>query len=87
MITISFLGSFKKQVPSYKHLFIITPIILSLNFGGCSGSSTFGWGADSLFLINQDSDIFYDLKNPTEKYFLPYVLSEISGLSYLDVGK
>lgn len=38
--------------------------------------------ADSLYLITQEGNPKYDLKNPEKKFFLPYVLEEISGLSY-----
>lgn len=40
--------------------------------------------ADSLFLITDNVTTYYDLKHPDQKYFLPYVLSEISGLTLLD---
>lgn len=43
---------------------------------------TFGQRADSLFLVTDDLTYFYSLKRPVEKYFLPYVLEEISGLSF-----
>ncbi|MEM9327298.1 MAG: SdiA-regulated domain-containing protein [Bacteroidota bacterium] len=42
--------------------------------------------ADSLYLIN-NAPHFYDLKKPTEKHFLPYVLSEISGLTFTRDGQ
>ncbi len=38
--------------------------------------------ADSLFLVTENSDLVYDLKKPDDKIFLPYVLTEISGLSF-----
>lgn len=37
-----------------------------------------------LYNITDHLDNYYDLVTPEEKYFLPYVLAEISGLSYLD---
>ena len=37
---------------------------------------------DSLFLVTSEKEIYYDLKNPSEKYKLPYVLEEVSGLSF-----
>ncbi len=55
-------------------------LLISLS-QGCS-SSSFGQHADSLFLVDQHLDIKYDLKRPTEKHFLPYVLEEISGLTF-----
>lgn len=45
-------------------------------------NSNFGQRADSLFLVTDDQNIFYQVKYPDEKYFLPYVLEEISGLSW-----
>ena len=70
-----------KQALQSLTIYIIS--LFLLNTGGCTGPTTFGQRADSLFLITDQSEIYYDLKNPEEKYFLPYVLSEISGLSYL----
>jgi uncharacterized protein YjiK len=43
--------------------------------------------ADSLFLITDQVEVYYDLKVPDEKHFLPYALSEISGLAYLPEDK
>lgn len=37
-----------------------------------------------LYNITDQFKNYYDLASPQEKYFLPYVLAEISGLSYLD---
>ncbi len=45
-------------------------------------NSSFGQRADSLFLVTEDVDIFYELKYPDEKFFLPYVLEEVSGLGW-----
>ncbi|MEM0939309.1 MAG: SdiA-regulated domain-containing protein [Bacteroidota bacterium] len=45
-------------------------------------NSGFGQRTDSLFLVIEDQKIFYDLKSPEEKLYLPYVLQEISGLSW-----
>ncbi len=42
--------------------------------------------AERLFLVKQ-SDIYYDLNKPSDKYFLPYVLSEISGLTMTPEGQ
>jgi len=50
---------------------------------GCDSRPVFGQKADSLYLVNEDAEYFYDLKRPEEKHFLPYVLSEISGLTYV----
>lgn len=49
----------------------------------CGGNTAFGQRADSLFLVNAQSEIYYDLKQPAQKYFLPYVLSEVSGLTWI----
>ena len=43
--------------------------------------------ADGLFLYTPDSLATYDLKNPDAKYLLPYVLEEVSGITYLEEGK
>ncbi|MEO9482685.1 MAG: SdiA-regulated domain-containing protein [Ekhidna sp.] len=48
---------------------------------GCT-SSSFGQRADSLFLVTDNISIKYNLKKPDKKYFMPYVLEEISGLSF-----
>ncbi|MEM9338615.1 MAG: SdiA-regulated domain-containing protein [Bacteroidota bacterium] len=45
-------------------------------------SKPFGQQADSLFLETSNLSFHYDLKRPSEKYFLPYVLEEVSGLSF-----
>lgn len=37
--------------------------------------------ADSLFLITDNVNVYYDLKRPDDKHFLPYVLTEVSGLT------
>jgi len=42
--------------------------------------------ADKLFLIPLVDQGTYNLKEPTDKFFLPYVLEEISGLSYVKNG-
>ncbi len=49
----------------------------------CGNNTAFGQRADSLFLVNAQSEIYYDLKRPEQKYFLPYVLSEVSGLTWV----
>jgi uncharacterized protein YjiK len=43
--------------------------------------------ADAMFLITDKTDIYYDLKKHTDKFFLPYVLSEISGLTMDEKGR
>lgn len=49
----------------------------------CDTRPTFGQKADSLFLVNSSSKYYYDLKKPDEKHFLPYVLAEVSGLTWV----
>ncbi len=51
------------------------------------GGPRIGETADTLYKVTEGVDIYYDLKKPEEKYFLPYVLSEISGLSFVDENK
>lgn len=51
---------------------------------GCDLSSR--QTADKLFLIPLIDQGTYNLKEPTDKFFLPYVLEEISGLSYVKNG-
>lgn len=63
-------------------LLFVTIIFLSES----CGTKAFGLHADSLFLMHDQSEVYYELKHPDEKYFLPYVLSEISGLSYRQSG-
>lgn len=58
-------------------------IVLTSTFtGGCSGISSRPDAVDSLFLYIDNSDVYYDLKAPRRKYYLPYALSEVSGLSF-----
>lgn len=71
----------QKEWPATISLIIIAIAFLGLE-GGCS-NLTFRERADSLFLITDHVKFYYDLKQPEEKHFLPYVLSEISGLTYL----
>ena len=66
--------------------FFTLVLIIWIAFGNTQcGPTTSYTIADSLYLINH-ADFFYDLKKPREKHFLPYVLSEISGLAYTDEG-
>ena len=63
----------------------IVPILLFawiISFTSSCDSRAFGQRADSLFLVKEHLDFIYDLKHPNEKYFLPYVLEEVSGLSF-----
>lgn len=58
--------------------------ILIISSNNSCGTASFGQQADSLFLMTQNSSYTYQLKRPDNKYFLPYVLSEISGLTYIN---
>lgn len=65
----------------------ISPILLFwtlISLGFSCQNSSFGQRADSLFLVTDQLRVAYDLKRPNEKYFLPYVLEEISGLTYTE---
>ncbi len=55
-----------------------------LGSGTSCNSNPFRERADSLFLITDKVSVYYDLKQPDDKHFLPYVLSEVSGLTVLD---
>ncbi len=65
-----------------KNTLLILLFTMTISFTKSCGTASFGLRADSLFLMTQNSLIFYDLKKPDEKHFLPYVLAEISGLSH-----
>lgn len=52
-------------------------------YSGCS-SVPFRERADTLFHITDNVTYYYDLEAPVEKFFLPYVLAEVSGLTYLE---
>lgn len=65
-----------------KNIVYILLFTLLISFSqGCQNSS-FGQHADSLFLVIDDLTLAYDLKRPDDKFYLPYVLEEISGLAY-----
>ncbi len=66
-------------------LVVLSPFFSVLS--GCTTPTPFGQQADSLYLVIGQAEYYYDLKKPDEKHFLPYVLSEISGLSYLGKNK
>ena len=69
-----------------KNIFIILLFVTTIFFTKSCGTASFGQRADSLFLSTSNSEYFYDLKRPDEKYFLPYVLAEISGLTFTENG-
>ncbi len=58
-------------------------LIFFSSIAGITGCNTAMNGsiADSLFLYHQPLKYYYDLKDQEDKFFLPYVLEEISGLS------
>ena len=64
-------------------LAILCLIVWAVLSSSCGSNTAFGQRADSLFLVNAESEIYYELKRPEQKYFLPYVLSEISGLTWV----
>ncbi|MEP5612277.1 MAG: SdiA-regulated domain-containing protein [Cyclobacteriaceae bacterium] len=65
-----------------KSTLLVLLFTVAISFTKSCGTVSFGQQADSLFLVTQNSAISYDLKKPYEKHFLPYVLAEISGLTY-----
>jgi len=69
-----------------KNISIILLFALAIFFSKSCGTAAFGLQADSLFLMTNNSSIVYNIKKPDEKHFLPYVLAEISGLSYKEGG-
>ncbi|NQZ74809.1 MAG: SdiA-regulated domain-containing protein [Ekhidna sp.] len=66
-----------------KNISVILLFSLAISFHQSCESRAFGQHADSLFLVTDNLEIKYDLKKPTQKYFMPYVLEEISGLTFL----
>ncbi|VXD13944.1 conserved hypothetical protein [Marinoscillum sp. 108] len=66
-------------------LFLVINLFLFLTLAQSSCSTaSFREQADSLFLITDDVNVYYNLKIPDDKYFLPYSLSEISGITHLN---
>lgn len=61
---------------------LLFALVISTASSSCS-TMPFRERADSLFLITEHVKVYYELKQPAEKHFLPYVLSEISGLAFL----
>lgn len=61
---------------------LILLFTMVISFNQSCGSGSFGLRADSLFLVTENLDFTYNLKKPTERHYLPYVLEEISGLTY-----
>lgn len=71
-----------KHIPYIKKSSLILLLIWTVSFTNSCDSRAFGQRADSLFLVIDHQSIFYDLKQPNDKYFLPYVLEEVSGLAF-----
>ncbi|WP_462254198.1 SdiA-regulated domain-containing protein [Ekhidna sp.] len=65
-----------------KNIITILLFALAISFNQSCTSPSFGQRADSLFLVTDHVDFTYNLKVPNQKYFMPYVLEEISGLSF-----
>lgn len=65
-----------------KNILALLLFIITISFGQSCSSTTFGQHADSLFLVTNNLTITYDLKRPDKRYNMPYVLEEISGLTY-----
>ncbi len=57
-------------------------VVTGIFFQGCSGISSRQELVDSLFLYLDDAEIYYELKEPDRKYDLPYVLAEVSGITF-----
>lgn len=68
----------------------LSPAVISLLMlitilpSGCTspGRSKSRSAADSLYLVVSGDQAKYDIRSPEQKYFLPYILEEISALSY-----
>ena len=69
-----------------KNIILILLFVLFISFNQSCTTAGFGQRADSLFLVSGSAEFVYDLKRPDQKYFLPYVLEEISGLTYSPRG-
>ncbi len=61
----------------------IIAVLLTAGSTSCSYNKPSTELADSLFLFVENSEIYYRLKDPDNKYVLPYALSEVSGLSFM----
>ncbi len=65
-----------------KNIIAILLFTIAISFHQSCTSPSFGQRADSLFLVTDHVNIKYNLKVPNQKFFMPYVLEEISGLSF-----
>jgi len=61
--------------------------VLLLSLGNGCESGAYGRRADTMYLQTANQQLVYDLNSPSEKYYLPYSLEEISGLSYKNPNK
>ncbi len=63
---------------------VISMIILTilLPYGCTKSGGSRRSAADSLYQVVQNGKAKYDIKSPEKKYLLPYILEEISALSY-----
>ena len=67
---------------SLKNTTFILLFLLLTSFSWSCSTGGFGLHADSLFLVTSKVHHHYNLKKPAEKHYLPYVLEEISGLTF-----
>ena len=58
--------------------------LITLLPSGCTQPGRGKSAADSLYVVIRGDKAKYDIKNQAQKYFLPYVLEEISALSYYE---
>lgn len=63
---------------------VVILICLTISISSSCSTISLRERADSLFLITDNVYTYYDLKKPETKYFLPYALSEISGITLLN---
>lgn len=65
-------------------LIMLKTLVLLLIIGAsCSGTPFWNKNAKSHLLITDKVNVYYDLNEPDEKLYLPYSLTEISGLAFL----
>lgn len=67
------------------NLAIIGFVFFLLTLPGCNQKSR-AKHRDSLLLVTDRVGIYYSLSEPDDKFFLPYALAEISGLSFKPPG-
>lgn len=69
-----------------KNIFSVLLFLTIVLFETSCGSKSIEQSREDLFLAVDQLPIHYNFKQPESQYFLPYVLSEISGLSYRTNG-